>query len=209
MYLSINTNVKYDISQTSLGVDDIKTLVTSSIQNFNQENLDGFNKTLFYSKLIAAIDGTQTAIISNDTTVNVSRYIQLSRVERMNYRVDFAMPLVNDIGSKQGTHSSSQRSVVTSSSFVFDGTTCFIEDNGLGILNIVRDDGETHTVLAEVGRVAYNTGVVELDNFYVNQDYNQLKITVTPREKDIVAAKRSILRVLEDDINVAITQVRN
>lgn len=209
MYLSINTNVKYDISQTSLGVDDIKTLVTSSIQNFNQENLDGFNKTLFYSKLVAAIDDTQTAIISNDTTVNVSRYIQLSRVERMNYRLDFAMPLVNDIGSKQGTHSSGQRSVVTSSAFVFDGTTCFIEDNGLGILNIVRDDGETHTVLAEVGRVAYNTGVVELDNFYVNQDYNQLKITVTPREKDIVAAKRSILRVLEDDINVAITQVRN
>jgi len=209
MYLSIDTNVKYDISQTSLGVDDIKSLVVSSIQNFNQTNLDGFNKTLFYSKLVAAIDATQIAIISNDTTVNVSRYIQLSRVERMNYRLDFAMPLINDIGSKQGTHSSSQRSVVKSSAFVFDGATCFIEDNGLGILNIVRDDGETHTVLAEVGRVAYNTGVVELDNFYVNQDYNQLKITVTPREKDVIAAKRSILRVLEDDINVSITQVRN
>lgn len=209
MYLSIDTNVKYDISQTSLGVDDIKSLVVSSIQNFNQTNLDGFNKTLLYSKLVAAIDATQIAIISNDTTVNVSRYIQLSRVERMNYRLDFAMELVNDIGSKQGEHSSNQRSVVKSSSFVFDGATCFVEDNGLGILNIVRDDGDTHTILSEVGRVNYNTGVIELDNFYVNEEYNQLKITVTPREKDVIAAKRSILRVLEDDINVSITQVRN
>ena len=57
---------------------------------------------------------------------------------------------------------------------------------------------------------------IQVTNIYSNfelmvlyQDYNQLKITVTPREKDIVAAKRSILRVLEDDINVAITQVRN
>lgn len=209
MYLSIDSNVKYDISQTSLGVDDIKGLVVSAIQNFNQTNLDGFDKTLFYSKLVTAIDAAQTAIISNDTTVNVSRYISLNRTNRENYRIDFAMALVQDIGQKIGSHPATQRSVVRSSSFIFDGSTCFIEDDGAGNLNRVREDGDVHTILSRVGSVNYNTGVITLDDFYISDPFDQLKITVTPEEKDVTAKKRTILRVLEDDVNISITQVRN
>ena len=35
-----------------------------------------------------------------------------------------------------------------------------------------------------------------------------LKMTVRPREKDVTAKNRSILRVLDADINVRIEQVR-
>lgn len=208
MYLTVSSNVKYDITQTSLGVDDMKSLVVSAIQSFNFNNLNGFNKTLRYSKFIAAIDGAQDAIISNDTTVEATQFISLNVAERTNYTIDFGMPLVNDIGQKQGDHSSNQRAVVHTDTFLYQGEQCSIEDNGLGDLIIIKSTTSTHTQLTSIGSVNYETGVLRINNFLPQDQKPQLKVTVTPREKDITAKNRSILRVLDADINVRIEQVR-
>ena len=48
-YVTVDSLVKYDINRTSLNIDDIKSLVLSSIQSFNNENINGFGKTLRYS----------------------------------------------------------------------------------------------------------------------------------------------------------------
>jgi len=208
MYLTVSSNVKYDITQTSLGVDDMKSLVVSAIQSFNFNNLNGFNKTLRYSKFIAAIDGAQDAIISNDTTVEATQFISLNVAERTNYTIDFGMPLVNDIGQKQGDHSSNQRAVVRTDTFLYQGEQCSIEDNGLGDLIIIKSTTSTHTQLTSIGSVNYETGVLRINNFLPQDQKPQLKVTVTPREKDITAKNRSILRVLDADINVRIEQVR-
>jgi len=208
MYLTVSSNVKYDITQTALGVDDMKSLVVSAIQSFNFNNLNGFNKTLRYSKFIAAIDGAQDAIISNDTTVEATQFISLNVAERTNYTIDFGMPLVNDIGQKQGDHSSNQRAVVRTDTFLYQGEQCSIEDNGLGDLIIIKSTTSTHTQLTSIGSVNYETGVLRINNFLPQDQKPQLKVTVTPREKDITAKNRSILRVLDADINVRIEQVR-
>ena len=208
MYLSVNSAVKYDITQTSLGVDDMKSLVVSAIQSFNFNNLNGFNKTLRYSKFVAAIDGAQDAIISNDTTVEATQFVSLNVAERTNYTIDFGMPLVNDIGQKQGDHSSNQRAVVHTDTFLYQGEQCSIEDDGLGNLVIIKSTTNTHTQLTNIGSVNYETGVLRINNFLPQDQRPQLKITVTPREKDITAKNRSILRVLDADISVRIEQVR-
>jgi len=208
MYLTVSSNVKYDITQTALGVDDMKSLVVSAIQSFNFNNLNGFNKTLRYSKFIAAIDGAQDAIISNDTTVEATQFISLNVAERTNYTIDFGMPLVNDIGQKQGDHSSNQRAVVRTDTFLYQGEQCSIEDNGLGDLIIIKSTTSTHTQLTSIGSVNYETGVLRINNFLPQDQKPQIKVTVTPREKDITAKNRSILRVLDADINVRIEQVR-
>lgn len=208
MYLTVSSKVKYDITQSPLGVDDIRSLVVSAIQSFNYNNLNGFDKTLRYSKFVAAIDAAQTSIISNDTDVKVTQFISLNTGRRQNYTIDFDMPLVNDIGQKTGEHESRQRSVVHSDSFKFAGQTSFIEDDGLGNLNIVTSDATTHSIVTKIGEVNYETGSMTLDNFIPQDLKPQLKITVTPREKDITARKRSILRVLDADIKVQVEQVR-
>lgn len=208
MYLTVNSTVKYNITQTSLGVDDMKSLVVSAIQSFNFNNLNGFNKTLRYSKFVAAIDGAQEAIISNDTTVEATQFVSLNVAERTNYTIDFGMPLVNDIGQKQGDHSSNQRAVVHTDTFLYQGEQCSIEDDGLGNLVIIKSTTNTHTQLTNIGSVNYETGVLRINNFLPQDQRSQLKVTVAPREKDITAKNRSILRVLDADISVRIEQVR-
>jgi hypothetical protein len=209
LYLSIDTKVKYNITQTSLGVDDIKSLVVSAIQNFNNQNLDGFNKTLFFSRLIAAIDNSQDAIISNDTTVRATKFISVAELVRNNYVLDFDMPLQNDIGVIDTVMYDYNRiRTVESESFAFDGDTCFIHDDGVGNLNIVREMGDQWEVITTIGAVNYNTGRIRLDNFSTGSLKTSFKVTVTPREKDIFSQKKSILRTLDQDIKVTVEQVR-
>ena len=208
MFLTIDTVVKYDITQTALGVDDIKSLVVSAVQSFNFNNLNGFNKTLRYSKLVAAIDAAQPSIVSNDTTVKVTQFLSLNTTQRQNYTLNFGMQLVNDIGQKIGSHNPNQRSVVITEPFLYQGEDCFIEDDGRGILNIIRSAVDSHTILTDVGEVNYETGVIKINNFIPQDQKTQLKVTVTPRSKDVTAKQRSILRVLDSDIRASIEQVR-
>ena len=197
LYLSITTNVKYDISQTSLGVDDIKSLVVSAIQAYNENSLNGFKKTMRYSKLVAAIDSAQTAIISNDTTVLATQYLPLVIGQRSAYKLDFAMPLTQD----------KDKASVKSELFQFSGTPSYIRDDNEGKLRIVHE-GADDVFLAQIGSVDYNNGEIVLNDFATGDQKTQLKFTVTPKERDIASIRSSILRVLDEDIIVRVQQVR-
>ena len=211
-YISIKTNVKYNINQTSLNIDDIRSLTISAIQGYNSENLNGFGKTLRYSQLIAAIDAAQDSIVSNDTEVVATKFIPYDD-RRQNYTLDFALPLEDNRGQKTGRHSASQKATVESTAFQFQGDECFLEDNGTGDLNIVKNilsgDDREHEIITKVGTVDYAAGLIIIENFAVSQVFGgNLKISVTPKDSDVEAQKRSILRVLDEDINVTVQQVR-
>ena len=73
-------------------------------------------------------------------------------------------------------------------------------------LQIFEED--TFDVIATIGAVDYELGTLRIDNFATDNLDANLKFTVVPIEKDIAAIKRSILRVLDDDITVQVEQVR-
>lgn len=209
IYVSIKSLVKYNINQTSLNIDDIKSLVLSAIQQFNVSQLNGFGKTLRYSKLISAIDAAQSAIVSNDTEAMATKYLPINLGTRQNYDLEFFIPLKNDIGQKTKDHSSNQISIVRSSPFVFQGQDCFFEDDGTGNINIVSEGANTHKIITTVGSVNYETGSIALQNIALQSVYNGiLTMSVRPRDKDITAQQQSILRVLDSDIKINVQQVR-
>ena len=210
LYATINTKVKYNINQTNLNIDDIKSLVLSAISTYNNNEINGFGKTLHYSRLVAAIDNAQASIVSNDTQVLATKTIQPSLL-RSSYVIEFNMALVNNIGSKGGDvpHSQDQISVVTSSPFIFANKETFIEDDGEGNMKMVQTENGKHTVINTIGTVDYNTGRIQLNNLQFGELINgSINFTVLPRQKDITATKNSIIRVLNSDITVEIEQVR-
>jgi hypothetical protein len=204
-YLTVISNVLFNINDTPLGVSDIESLVLSAIQIFSNENLNGFNKTLRYSKLIAAIDEAQDSIVSNDTNVFATKFLPIFDGQRQNYILDFGFPLTTNIGQKLGSHSSEQISTVTSSTFFYQGTECVIEDDGLGVLNIVDVGTEpgVHQILTKIGTVEYGAGRLVLEGAALSDATGGfIKFTARSASKDITASKRTILRVLDSDIQV-------
>ena len=74
-YIYVNTNIKYNINRTGLNPEDIRTYVIDSILNHASTNLNNFGRTLRYSRFVRDIDSAETSIISNETNIELVKYL--------------------------------------------------------------------------------------------------------------------------------------
>ena len=208
-YVRVNTKVKYNINETALSRSDIETVVTSAIQNFNTVNLNGFNKTLFYSNLVSQIDDSQTAIVSNDTELFAVKLFEPTIGVARNYDIDFGLSLNDIIGQLAATRPSNEISVIQSTPFFFNGVECFLEDDGNGEMRIVTNQLNATSLIRTVGTVDYTKGVIQLEAFRPQSIVgNAIELRARTLERDITAQRRTILAIRNSDINVDIEQVR-
>lgn len=195
-YIGVQSTVNYNVNTTKLSSEDIRTLVTSSIRNYSLTNLNNFNRVFRYSNLVEAIDNTQTAIISNDTTIKVIKVITPTPGIASNFDVNYQIPLDTTMSSASGGYT------LQSSRFVYKGSRATLQDDGQGVVNIVDSNGSSIT---NVGTINYNTGLVQLSNFNVDSyEGAGIKIKVTPRQKEIQVINNVIINIIEDDINLTV-----
>jgi len=198
-YIGVTSTVKYNINVTKLSAQDIKTLVVSSITRYALDNLNNFNRVFRYSNVVEAIDNTQQAIISNETSIKVIKVITPTLGVDNIFTVDFQIPLDTTQSSARGGYA------ITSSRFIYNGSRATLQDSGNGVLNIVSGSG---AVIIDVGAVDYETGLVQISKFNVSQyDGAGIKIRAEPRNKDIQVVNNVILNIIDDDIDVNVLAV--
>jgi hypothetical protein len=233
-YLYVNTNIKYNINLTGLNPEDIRTLVIDSILNHASINLNNFGRTLRYSKFIRDVDTAETSIISNETKIELVKYLTpvLSTTvtssatttsgslvslatsgvvsSGQNVTIDFKNALQNDIPGKGSEYLTGDIHVVSSSTFTYNGlSNCRLEDDGDGIMRIVNTSGTNNRTILSVGTVDYDTGIIRINNFNItNYTGTSLKIYAKPRTLDITSTQNVILNILENDVDVSIEQIR-
>lgn len=208
-YVRVVSRVKYNINETSLSQSDIQTIVASTIQNFNIVNLNGFNKTLYYSNLVSAIDFAQAAIVSNDTELFAVKLFEPTIGAARNYDIDFGLSLNDIIGQLSETRPSNEISVLQSTPFFFNGVECFLEDDGQGGMRIMTNQANARSLIRRIGTVNYDTGLIQLEGFKPQSIVgNAIEINARTLEKDITAQRRTILSIRDKDINVSVQQVR-
>lgn len=211
-YVRVNSVVKYNINQSSLNFNDIASLVSSTIQAYSIINLNGFNKTLHYSRLTAAIDNTQVAIISNDTELLAIKSFVATTGTPSNYTIDFGMALRDNIGHSNIDDEIQEidyLSAIRSSVFILNEIECYLEDDGRGIIHIMSHSAGRLIELRDVGTVDYSRGIVRLDNFVIQRLINnRIELYARTTERDITSQRRTILSIRDEDINVRVEQVR-
>ena len=233
-YLYVNTNIKYNINLTGLNPEDIRTNVIDSILNHASINLNNFGRTLRYSRFIRDVDAAETSIISNETQVELVKYLTpvLSTTvtstptstsgslvslatsgvvsSGQNVTIDFKNPLRNDVPGKGAEHLIGDIHIVSSSTFTYNGlANCRLEDNGDGIMRIINTSGTQHRTILDIGTVDYDTGIVRINNFNItNYTGTSLKVYAKPRNLDITSSQNVILNILENDVDVTIEQIR-
>ena len=233
-YLYVNTNIKYNINLTGLNPEDIRTNVIDSILNHASINLNNFGRTLRYSRFIRDVDAAETSIISNETQVELVKYLTpvLSTTvtstptstsgslvslatsgvvsSGQNVTIDFKNPLKNDVPGKGAEHLIGDIHVVSSSAFTYNGLpNCRLEDNGDGIMRIINTSGTQHRTILDIGTVDYDTGIIRINNFNItNYTGTSLKVYAKPRNLDITSSQNVILNILENDVDVTIEQIR-
>jgi len=210
VYLKVTSNVKYNINKTGLNPEDVRTYVIAAIQTYAGTNLNNFARTLRYSRLVNDIDNAEASIISNETKVELIKYITPTLNAIQNLTIDFKGPLTAEVPLLADEHPIQDIHAITSTPFTYTGiTNCLLEDNGDGIVRIVTPVGSNHKKIIDVGTVNYDTGLVSINNFIISQFVGtSLKIYATPRYKDIASKQNVILNVVEPDINITIEQIR-
>lgn len=233
-YLYVNTNIKYNINLTGLNPEDIRTYVIDSILNHASTNLNNFGRKLRYSRFIRDVDSAENSIISNETKIELVKYLTpvLSTTvtststatsgslvslatsgvvsSGQNVTIDFKNALQNDIPGKGSEYLTGDIHVVSSSTFTYNGlSNCRLEDDGDGAMRIVNTAGTNNRTILKIGTVDYDTGIIRINNFNItNYTGTSLKIYAKPRTLDITSSQNVILNILENDVDVAIEQIR-
>lgn len=233
-YLYVDTKIRYNINLTGLNPEDIRTYVIDSILNHASTNLNNFGRTLRYSRFIRDIDSAETSIISNETKIELVKYLTpvLSTTvtgsatttsgslvslatsgivsSGQNVTIDFKNALQNDIPGKGSEYLTGDIHVISSSTFTYNGLpNCRLEDDGDGTMRIVNVSGKNNRTILNIGTVDYDTGIIRINNFNItNYTGTSLKIYAKPRALDITSTQNVILNILENDVDVTIEQIR-
>lgn len=209
-FARMNVNVVYNQNSTDLAQQDISTRVLNTIVNYSATNLNKFRSTFRFSKLLTAIDDTHPSIVSSYSTFEPYKKITPQLNSPKDYQLQFFMPLKNDLPKLEAIHPINQEKVVSSTVFTFEGKACQIEDDNAGTLRIVfSNQNDTQSVVQNIGTVNYDTGELQLTNFYVSAFVgNAIKIYVTPRSNDVSFGRSDYFEIKEEDVIVTVSGVR-
>jgi len=205
-YLEPYTRVRYNTNKTTLKTSDMRTIVTSTISKYNIDNLSDFKKTLRYSNLVTKIDQSHQSIISNDTYIRPYKTIAPDTTIPKNFIVNFSFPL-SPFNNQTADNLTEETQSITTEPFVYDLKTCYLMDDGQGIMNIVtRTTNNKYQLVKKIGTVDYKKGIININSFNAYAP-NGLKVYADTVTKDITAIKNNILTILDKDIVVNIEQV--
>jgi hypothetical protein len=196
LYCSVSSVIQYDKNLTTKLPNDISSIVTSTILNFSQTNLEKFGNDFRYSKFVAAIDNSDVSITSNNTKIKIVKRIS----PLLNYPVSIDIDFNNPAYSEDDI-------VLSSSPFTFKNyPLSYLQDDTNGNVVIYTYVNNIYTVLHDsVGTIDYSTGVIKLNKFEVSDYNNYISIYLIPSEKDIIVNKSKILILDSNDINLTVT----
>ena len=206
LYLLIDSTVKYNSDNTSLTDAELKSLVTTVIQNFNDTDIDEFERYFRYSKLSRLIDFADRSILNNILSVRMRREVAIQLGISTRYEINFSNAIDNTTNGRPATHPYGVGNKVTSNAFTYLGfTNCFLEENN-GIMRIYRTFGASNlAVVSNAGTLNYTTGKIILTNFAPTafaDGSTTLKLTAFPGEKDILPLRNQIVQIRDADITV-------
>ena len=214
-YVKIDSILHYDSRLTSKSSAQIRSLAEVAILNYATLNLSEFGSDLRYSKLINAIDSSETSIVSNETKLKIiKRWTPVSSIQ-----TTLVFSYENELYHEAVLYSLPQghEHALQSSSFIYTHTdnvdyTCYIADDGLGTLNIytiqILAGNSVRKVLnPDIGIVNYITGEITLTAKIKSYTGNHISIYGILKNKDIYAQKNKFILIESTDINLSITDI--
>lgn len=190
IYIIPTVIINVNFTNTSLTPVDFQTAVLNGISNFNITYLQKFDNTFRYSKLLEAIDNTNSSINGNLTSIQIYKLLE---------------PTLNVVSSLT-TSFSNQLNIgsITSSSFILtDGNTYQITDvnpNAVGITGILYlkqiTTNNTQNYI-NVGTIDYVSGTISIKTITVNSfmDAAGIQIFATSTYNDIIGNSNNIVEI--------------
>lgn len=202
VFLKVDTFANYNFNITTLSENQLTTKVLTTISNYNDTYLNDFNASFLYSNFVTAIDNTDNSIINNDTVVIPYYLLTLETGVNTDFTFSFGAEILITTPSDQ-SHSIIAERGVFSSTFIFDGLNCQLEDDGIGNIRIVRVTSTNVVEKLKVGTISYSTGDVTISKLNVESFTGSgIKLFAKIVSQDYKSSFRNILKIKPEDISV-------
>ena len=200
--LILGITIMYDSSSTTYTADQIASLVSTTVSNYNASDLQTFNTPFRHSKLLGLIDGTDTSILNSVATVTMAKLFTPTLSTATDYRINFN----NKFYNPQSGHNASAGGIIASTGFYLNSvttTTYFFDDDGVGNLRIYSlvSGVRTYTNNA-AGTVDYTNGLITIGSITITgvaevdgTTSSQIRITALPNSYDITPVRNQILEI--------------
>lgn len=223
IYLIITTQVKYDPRSTTLTKQQLSTAISTAIDTYANENIEKFNTSFRFSRLIRAIDDADPAISSSLTRVELQKRVFPTLGVKNSLVIKFGAPLY-----KNGTESvllepTSHRFTYRDRNQV-EWDDCFLEEQN-GIINVITyetTDATVNGVTAitrtrktiddAVGTIDITTGVMRLANFApqsIEDGALDIWFNALPDSGDLTPTLNRLFTVESDTITVELASDSN
>jgi hypothetical protein len=194
----LNTTVYYNDLNTTKSYNDIKTLVQSTILDYNVNELQKFEGIFRFSKLSKLIDETEESIVSNITTVGLKRAVN----PKYNVYAEYTIHLINPI-----YYSGAPEDIVLSSGFFVSDNAYvhYITDDGVGNIQLfyLNENNFRVTVNKNLGTVDYFNGIISFKNLRITSIVGStFYLYIKPSSNDVVSALTQIIQISQDDLIV-------
>lgn len=207
-YSIIDLEIFYSKKLTMKSTSELENNARNTIRTYANNNLNDFGSILRNSRLSADIDETEVSFLNN--LLKVKPYIEYRPVlsNKENATFNFGIKLIKPYPFQRSTGISSYKPAIKSTLFRYDGVCCYLQDNGLGIIQIITDDPVNYDIVnANAGTVDYNLGIVRLTNFEVSSYAGVgIKIIANVEGAEIQSPKNRVFIIRDEDINITLTE---
>ena len=217
-------NFKYNSTITTKTASTLASLITAAIATWSDDNLEKHEAIFRYSQFTTMIDEVDPSILSNITTIKMSKTFKPTEGTATKYTISFENDIYNPhSGHAASTTGTTAGGVVSSTGFKYtsDATNVwYYEDDGAGLINsyYVSGSSKVYNTSNPIGTVTYaDTGTVQggtivltkeniasVENYDgVTQTY--IRLTTQPDSNDIVPVRNQVLEI--DTTNLVVTGI--
>ena len=210
-YITLIVTFKYDSSLTTKDVSTLQTNVSDAITSYNTSTLEDFTGMFRYSAVTKTIDGADTSILSNITTIKLYKYITPTLNSALKYTLSFNNAFYNP----HSEHNKTAGGIVSSTGFKINDDSStnehFLDDDGDGNIRVYYLSGTTRIYTSSsYGTIDYTTGEIILTSAHLTSISNvdgaastRVRVFVKPDSNDIVPVRNQVLSI--DTTNSTVT----
>ena len=195
--ISLNVNVYFNPRETTRTAPEIETIVTNTIFDYDDNDLQSFDGVFRFSKLSGLIDKSENSITNNAMTVLLRRNIS----PRYNVSAQYLLNIINPIQYSE----SPGGSIGTTGFYIYGSDEIhYLDDNGSNIrLFKYGSNAQKFIVDESIGTIDHANGILDIRNLHITALADiDWEISIKPKSNDVVSALTQIAKIARDHMYV-------
>ena len=196
LYIVPTVQVRYNPNITNKIGDTLLNQINGVMSSFNTSELGVFNRNFYLSEFTKKLDAIDDSVINVAVDIKMQRRFIPNTSLTQSYTVKFNNPLYNPHRGHLYT--------ISSSSFTYQGFTCYFDDDGKGTLRVYRlVQGKRLYITSNAGTVNYNLGTVKTNALSITGYAGDgIKINGMPSEQFVKSVRNQICQLADSNVSV-------